>query len=122
MTDINRSRPFDEYRQEQLRNPEFAAIFYALEPEFQIARQVLRLRLIHGLSQAELAKRVGTAQPNLSRLERATINPSLSFLQRVATALNAEIEIHFNPVEDSTDSLTSPSITQNSLPIRSPSA
>lgn len=50
MTEINRSRPFDEYRQEQLRDPEFAAIFRALEPEFQIARQVLRLRLTHDLS------------------------------------------------------------------------
>ncbi len=101
MTEINRSRSFDEYRQEQLRDPEFAAIFRALQPEFQIARQVLRLRLTRGLSQAELAERAGTAQPNISRLERATINPSLSFLQRVATALDAEIEIRFNPVEDS---------------------
>ena len=122
MTEINRSRPFDEYRQKQLRDPEFAANFRALQPEFQIARQVLRLRLTRGLSQAELAERVGTAQPNISRLERATINPSLSFLQRVATALDAEIEIRFNPVEDNTDSLTSPSIARNSLPIGSPSA
>jgi len=76
MTEVNRSRPFDEYR------------------------QVLRLRLTHGLSQAQLAERIGTAQPNISRLERATINPSLSFLQRVATALDAEIEIRFNPVKD----------------------
>ena len=100
MTEINRSRPFDEYRQQQLCDPEFAAVFRALEPEFQIARQVLRLRLTHGLSQAQLAERIGTAQPNISRLERATINPALSFLQRVATALDAEIEIRFNPVKD----------------------
>ena len=96
---INRSRSFAEYRQEQLRDPEFAAAFRRLEPEFQIARQMLRLRLAHGLSQEDLAKRVGTAQPNISRLERATINPSLAFLQRVAAALDAEIEIRLNPVE-----------------------
>ncbi len=93
------SRPFGEYHEEQMRDPAFATAYRALEPEFQVARQVIRLRLERGLSQEELAKKAGTGQPNISRLERATINPSLHFLQKVAEALGAEIEIKFKPLE-----------------------
>jgi len=82
-----------------MRDPEFADAYRALEPEFQVAREVIRLRLQRGLSQEELAQRVGTGQPNISRLERATINPSLRFLRRVASALDAEVEIRFRPLE-----------------------
>ena len=99
MTRPRASRPFQEYLEEQLSNAEFASAYQALEPEFQVARQVIRLRLQHGLSQKELAARVGTGQPNISRLEWGTTNPSLHFLQRVAEALGAEIEIKFKPVE-----------------------
>jgi ribosome-binding protein aMBF1 (putative translation factor) len=103
MTRIRASRPFREYHEEQMRDPEFAAAYRALEPEFQVAREVIRLRLQRGLSQEELAQRVGTGQPNISRLERATINPSLRFLRRIASALDAEVEIRFRPLE-TTDS------------------
>jgi transcriptional regulator with XRE-family HTH domain len=84
-----------------MRDPEFAAAYRALEPEFQVAREVIRLRLQRGLSQEELARKAGTGQSNISRLERATINPSLRFLQKVAEALGAEIEIRFKPFEAS---------------------
>jgi len=95
MIRVRASRPFAEYHEEQMRDPEFAAVYRALEPEFQVAREVIRLRLERGLSQEELARKAETGQPNISRLERATINPSLRFLQKVAEALGAEIEIRF---------------------------
>ena len=99
MTRARASRPFREYHDEQMQDPEFAAAYRALEPEFQVAREVIRLRLQRGLSQKELAQKAGTGQPNISRLERGTINPSLRFLQRVASALGAEVEISFRPLE-----------------------
>lgn len=95
MMRVRASRPFEEYHEERMQDPEFAAAYRALEPEFQVARAVIRLRLERGLSQEELAKKAGTGQPNISRLERATINPSLRFLQKVAEALGTEIEIRF---------------------------
>jgi len=100
MAGVSASRLFDEYRQKQMQDPEFAAASRALDPEFQIARQVIKLRLERELSQQQLAAKAGTAQPNISRLERASINPSLQSLQRVAQALDAEIEIRFKSIED----------------------
>ncbi len=96
---VRASRRFEEYHEEQMQDPEFAAAYRALEPEFQVAREVIRLRLERVLSQEELARKAGTAQPNISRLERATINPSLHFLQKVAEALGAKIEIRLKSLE-----------------------
>ena len=96
---MKRSRPFEEYHAEQMDDPEYAAAYRALEPEFQVAHEIIRLRLEQGLSQKDLAEKVQTGQPNISRLERAASNPSLHFLQRVAEALGSELEVRFKPIE-----------------------
>jgi transcriptional regulator with XRE-family HTH domain len=59
-------------------------------------RQLIDLRRRKGLSQRQLAKLVGTHQPSISRLEAGRIS-SITFLQKVADALDANIEIHFVP-------------------------
>lgn len=97
MAEYAPSRPWDEFLQEQLQDPAFAQAYYEMEPEFQAAREVLRLRLAAGLTQKELAERVGTQQASISRLERASYKPNLGFLQRVAEALNARLEIRLVP-------------------------
>ncbi len=92
-------RPMDEFWKERLKDAEFVGALQEMEPEFQVAKEVLRLRLAQGLTQEELAERIGTKQASISRLERASYKPSLGFLQRVAAALNARVEIRFVPRE-----------------------
>jgi predicted XRE-type DNA-binding protein len=59
-------------------------------------QQMIDLRLKRGLSQRQLAELVGTHQPSISRLEAGRIG-SLSFLHKVASALDASVEIRFVP-------------------------
>jgi len=92
-------QPMDEFWKERMKDPEFVAALQEMEPEFQAAKEVLRLRLAQGLTQEELAERIGTKQASISRLERASYKPNLVFLQRVAAALNARGEIGFVPRE-----------------------
>jgi transcriptional regulator with XRE-family HTH domain len=93
------TKSYKEFLKEQLRNPEFAAAYYELEPEFQVAREVIRLRLEKGLTQEELAELVGTKQSGISRLENASVKPTFGFLQKVAEALGVRIEIHLRSIE-----------------------
>lgn len=86
---------FEDWQKEQLKDPKFVAAAGELEPGYQIAR----LRIQKGLTQAQLAKLVGTRQPSIARLESGERRPSLSFLQRVAEALNARVEVRLAPVE-----------------------
>jgi ribosome-binding protein aMBF1 (putative translation factor) len=63
-----------------------------------IAGQLYELRTRAGLSQAELAKMVGTTQSVISRLEDADYEGhSLTMLRRIAKALNCRLELHFIP-------------------------
>lgn len=83
----------DSYLAEQMQDPEFRAAYEALEPAYQIAR----LRILRGLTQEQLAEKVGTKQPSIARLESGRSTPNLDFLRRVAEALDAQVEIRIVP-------------------------
>jgi transcriptional regulator with XRE-family HTH domain len=85
----------DNYVAEQLQDPDFRAEWEAQEPAYQIAR----LRILRGLTQEQLAERVGTKQPSIARLESGKGESKLSFLRRVAEALDARIEVRVVPTE-----------------------
>ena len=79
------------------REPGFAA---AVQQEFdrlQLARQVKALRESQQLSQAELARRAGTKQPAIARLESGRVIPRLDLLEKIARAVGMTISVHFVP-------------------------
>lgn len=80
-----------------LRDPGVKRAYEDLEPEYQIARQVIEARLSRNLSQLELAKKLGTGQAAISRLENMTVKPSVSFLERLARALDVQISLNIHP-------------------------
>ena len=80
-------------KQELLKNKKFAVEVKELEPEFEMVRQIIRARIDQNLSQAELARRVGTRQSNISRLESGDYNPSLQFLKKIAGGLGKHLHI-----------------------------
>lgn len=77
------------------KDPEFGEAYEELAPEFEIARQIIRLRVELGLTQKELAEKIGTKQSNISRLENGVGHPSVSLLKRVAKALGTRLYIRF---------------------------
>lgn len=84
---------YNQYLEEQLRDPEFRKAWEEAEP----AHQLKRLRVLKKLSQTELARKVGTRQPSIARLESGYGVNNLNFLRRVAEALDAEVEIRLKP-------------------------
>lgn len=64
----------------------------------EVAQKIYELRERAGLSQTELARRVGTTQSVISRLEDADYEGhSLAMLNRIATAMERRVEIRFVP-------------------------
>ena len=61
----------------------------------ELADEVLRLRLARGWSQSELARRAGTAQTNISRIESGLANPTLGTIRNIARPLGVEVVIGF---------------------------
>jgi DNA-binding XRE family transcriptional regulator len=60
---------------------------------YDIAMQVIELREKHGLTQAELAKRCGVDQADISHIERGATSPTTRTLQRIAEALDADVRL-----------------------------
>ena len=73
---------FEKLKARLLANPKVKAEYDALAPEFEIAAELLRARLRAGLSQAELAARMGTSQSTIARLENGHTLPSTKTLLR----------------------------------------
>ena len=81
----------------QTKNPKFRQEYEKLEPEFAIARTIIEARIKDKVSQEQLAKKMGTGQAVISRLEGASSSPSLSLIKRLASALNLKVELRFTP-------------------------
>jgi transcriptional regulator with XRE-family HTH domain len=60
---------------------------------FEISERVRQVREDRGLTQAELAARIGSTQPALARLEAGGVMPSLDTLHRIAEALGLELVV-----------------------------
>ena len=86
---------FDEFLEESLKNPKIKAEYDKLEPEFAVIEAVLKARVQKGITQEQLAKKIGTKQSAIARIESGNANPSIGFLQKLAEALGKKLVIQF---------------------------
>lgn len=91
------SAKFDDFLQEQLKDPEFKKEYDALQPEHAIIQVIIDARQQSGLTQKELSERTGIAQGDISKLERGNANPSLRTLQRLAAGMGMKLRLEFLP-------------------------
>ncbi len=78
-----------------LKNPQFKAEYEKQQPEFALIRAMIDTRIRRGLTQEDLAEKVGTKQSVISRLESGRGNPTISFLKKLADAFSSRLEIRF---------------------------
>ncbi len=84
-------------RDSVLADPEVKAEYDALDNEFNVARAVIALRSQSGLTQRELAERIGIKQPQLARIESGKQLPKLETLALLADGAGYTIEVNFVP-------------------------
>ncbi|GMO65728.1 MAG: helix-turn-helix transcriptional regulator [Treponemataceae bacterium] len=63
------------------------------ESEYKIIEKIIMTRKEKNLTQKDLAVLAGTRQSNISRLESGNYNPSLEFLNKIATAMGKKLEV-----------------------------
>jgi ribosome-binding protein aMBF1 (putative translation factor) len=85
--------PFHRLKARLLANPKVRAEYNALAPEFEISAELVRARVRAGLSQAELAVRMGTSQSAIARLESGQTLPSTKTLLRFAKATGSKVHV-----------------------------
>lgn len=80
---------FEIFKQKLFKNPEFKRVYEdKSDLYFETSEMVEEIRMKAGLTQAKLAEMIGTRQSSIARIEGGTTLPSLSFLKRIAEALD----------------------------------
>lgn len=86
-----------ELKERALNRKSVQTEYDALEPEFSLLHDLLKARQKSGLSQADVAKRMGTKAPAVTRLESSLSSgkhsPSIATIKKYADALDCHLEI-----------------------------
>ena len=84
-----------QFKRRAFARPEVNAAYDGLAEEFAFLDEVLKARADAGLTQAEVAERIGTTQSAVARLESAAAkhSPSIATLQKYAKALGYRVEV-----------------------------
>lgn len=90
--DIN----FNDIKNQWMKDPKFKSIYEGLELEFQLALELVKARAAAGLSQTEVASRMGTTQSVIARLESGKTLPSIRTLYKYAEAIGNHLKVSFH--------------------------
>ena len=88
-------KDWKELKKELLKNPKFKKLYEESQPEYEIARAIIKARIEKGYTQKDLAKKLNTTQSVVSRIEQGKTSASISFLKRIAQALDTSLQVQF---------------------------
>ncbi len=80
------------------KDSKYARVYGALEDEFVLANVLIGARSRAGLSQQQLARRMGTTQSSIARMESGRQPPSMRTLERLAKAVRSRLVVDFVPI------------------------
>lgn len=81
------------FKTELLKNKKTEKEYERLRPRYQLISQLIEARLKKGLTQNDLAKKIGTKQSAIARIESGNFNLSLDFLEKMINGLNSQLVI-----------------------------
>lgn len=83
------------FKDKALQSDEVKKEYDSLAPLYSIKKQLVAARLAKGITQEQIAQKIGTSKPNISRLESLnnTYMPNLSTIMKYAEALGLRLDI-----------------------------
>jgi len=88
-----------ELKAEMMADPAFRDEYRKADAEYALIEALIRARAAAELTQAELARRIGTTQSAVARLEGGGVSPSIATLRRYAEATGTDLRIELVPVQ-----------------------
>ena len=93
--------PFEKVKEQVMKNPEVLAHYEALKERYALIEGFIAVRTAAGLTQKEIAERMGTTQSVIARMEGGKVSPSVDTLSKYAHAVGVRPVISFEPLEES---------------------
>ena len=85
---------YEHHKENRLQDPEIKKAYDELGPIYNLIKEIITYRIKMGMTQQDLANKIGTKQSSISRFEKAMKMPSISFLTQITNALGLEWEFH----------------------------
>lgn len=82
-----------DIKKEWLKDPEVKKEYDRLGPRFKVISDLIGLRIKKGLTQADVAKKLGTKQSAIARIESGDENMTIDSIQKISEALGAKLKI-----------------------------
>ena len=92
---MTKRKTWSEIRDRRLSKPAAKAGYERARRAYELAEEVRTLRQARGISQSELARRIGSTQPAVARLEAGGVAPTIETLERIADALDLKLSVSF---------------------------
>lgn len=86
-------RSWKDLKTELLQDKAVKKEYERLTPRYEAISKLISVRIQKGITQKELARKVGTKQSAIARFEAGNVNPSLEFLERVANVMGYKLTI-----------------------------
>lgn len=87
---------WEDLEKELLSDPETQREYDRLAPRYEVISQLIAARIKSKMTQADVAKKVGTKQSAIARLEGGNVNPTLDFLEKIAEVLGRKLTIRLS--------------------------
>lgn len=84
-------RTWREVKKDLLKNQRVAAEYARLHPRYKLISQLIEARRKRGFTQEDLARKIGTKQSAIARVESGSANPTIEFLEKLASALGSRL-------------------------------
>ena len=82
-----------------MQDPDFREEYVRVDGEYALVEALVRARTAANLTQAELARRIGTTQSAIARLEGGRVSPSFATLRRYAEATGTRLTVGLIPAD-----------------------
>ena len=92
---IKKAPDFQDYLARQLKDKKIKAAYDGYGKQLEIAYKIIELRKKAGISQAELAEKLGTKQNNIARIESGGQNLTTQTLQKIALVFRRDLRVDF---------------------------
>ena len=84
---------WEDLEKELLSDPATKREFDKLAPRYAVISTIIEARIKKGLTQKDVADKIGTKQSAIARLEAGNTNPTIDFLEKIASVLGAKLTI-----------------------------
>ena len=87
---------WEDLEKQLLSDPATKREFDKLAPRYAVISQLIEARIDNKMTQADVARKIGTKQSAIARLESGNVNPSLELLQKIADVMGYKLTINLS--------------------------